>query len=148
MNAASEYRRRAIESASPVGLVVLLYGGAVTALSKAMAAIDTNNIEVGVSELNRVLKILAELQGTLNFEHGGEVAVHLEKFYTVMRSQVLEASMKASKPMLEELVRHFSGMKEAWQQVDVQTAMNGATGISPVAMYPATQQAVPAFAGR
>src|SRR5579864_197261 len=104
MNAASEYRKRAVETASPVGLVVLLYGGVVTALMRAVAAIEANDIERRVSELNRALNIMAELQGTLNFEKGGEVARNLEKFYAVMRSQVLEASIKNSKPILLELI--------------------------------------------
>ncbi len=130
MNAASEYRKRAVETASPVGLVVLLYGGVVTALMRAVAAVEANNVEKRVAELNRALNILSELQGTLNFEKGGEVARHLEKFYMVMRSQVLEASIKNSKPLLLELIAHVGSLKEAWEQVDRQQGTNGSIGLS------------------
>jgi len=124
-NPASEYRKRAVEGASPVELVVLLYGGAVTALLRAISAIEQNNIEKRVLELNKVIAILGELQGTLDFEKGGAVAQQLEKFYIVMRSQVLEASIKNSKPVLEDLVKHMTSLKEAWQQVARETAMKG-----------------------
>src|SRR5579864_4368369 len=117
-NAAAEYRKRAVEGASPVGLVVLLYGGAITALMRAIAAVEANNIEKRVAELNKVLAILAELQGTLDFEKGGAVAQQLDKSYTVLRSQVMEASIKNSKSILEDLVKNMSGIKEAWQQVE------------------------------
>lgn len=148
MNAASEYRKRAVETASPVGLVVLLYGGMVTALMRAVAAVEAGDVERRVAELNRALNILAELQGTLNFEKGGEVARHLEKFYMVMRSQVLEASIKNSKPLLLELVAHVSSLKEAWEEVDRQQGTNGAIGLSgsaiPVVPPKSVQQAVAA----
>ena len=127
-NPAMEYRKRAVEGASPVGLVVLLYGGAVTALMRAISAIDAGNIEKRVNELNKVLAILAELEGTLDFEKGGAVAEQLKKYYIVLRSQVLEASIKNSKPILEELVKNMTGIKEAWQQVERETTLKGISG--------------------
>lgn len=128
MNAASEYRQRAVEGASPVGLVVLLYGGAVTALLRASAAIDANDIEKRVKELNKVLAIIGQLQGTLDFEKGGSVAKTLNKFYEVMRAQVMEASIKNSKAVTEELIKNMTSLKEAWQQVERETTSTGITG--------------------
>jgi flagellar protein FliS len=135
-NPAHEYRKRAVESASPVGLVVLLYGGAVTNLMRAIAAIEAGNVEKRVLELNKALDIIAQLQGTLDFEQGGAVAAQLDKFYHVMRSQILEASIKNSKPLLEDLVKHMSSLKEAWQQVERETTMRGVSGMSAVAPAP------------
>jgi flagellar protein FliS len=129
MNPALEYRKRAVESASPVGLVALLYGGAITFLSRAVAAMDANNVERRAAELNRVLDIVAELQGTLNFEKGGTVARQLEKFYVMIRRQILEASIKQSKPMLEQTITMMSSMKQAWEQVERETQMKGLTGL-------------------
>jgi flagellar protein FliS len=135
-NPAFEYRKRSVEGASPIGLVVLLYGGAITALMRAISAIEANNIEKRVSELNKVLDILAELQGTLDFDKGGAVAQQLEKFYVVTRSQVLEASIKNSKPILEELVKHMTGIKEAWQLVERETTMKGVSGLAAAPQAP------------
>jgi flagellar secretion chaperone FliS len=136
INPALEYRKRAVEGASPVGLVVLLYGGAITGLMRAISAIEANNIEKRVNELNKVLAILAELQGTLDFEKGGAVAAHLEKYYIVLRAQVLEASIKNSKTILEELVKNVSGVKEAWQQVERDVAIKGVSGVAAAPQAP------------
>src|SRR5258708_22967441 len=97
---------------------------------RAVAAVEANNVEKRVAELNRALNIFSELEGTRNFEKGGEVARHLEKFYMVMRSQVLEASIKNSKPLLLELIAHVGSLKEAWEQVDRQQGTNGSMGLS------------------
>ncbi|HEY3770394.1 MAG TPA: flagellar export chaperone FliS [Candidatus Angelobacter sp.] len=136
VNPALEYRKRAVEGASPVGLVVMLYGGAITALMRAISAIDANNIEKRVHELNKVLAILAELQGTLDFEKGGAVAQQLEKYYIVLRAQVLEASIKNSKSILEDLVKNVSGVKEAWQQVEREVAIKGISGAAAAPQAP------------
>ncbi|HEY2390821.1 MAG TPA: flagellar export chaperone FliS [Candidatus Angelobacter sp.] len=136
LNPALEYRKRAVEGASPVGLVVLLYGGAVTALMRAISAVEANNIEKRVHELNKVLAILAELQGTLDFEKGGAVAAQLEKYYIVLRAQVLEASIKNSKSILEDLVKNVSGVKEAWQQVEREVALKGVSGVAAAPKAP------------
>jgi flagellar secretion chaperone FliS len=149
-NAASEYRKRSVEGASPVGLVVLLYGGAITALLRAISAVEAGDIERRVNELNKVLAILAELQGTLDFEKGGAVAQQLETFYKVTRSQVLEASIKMSKPMLEELVKHMTSIKEAWQQVERETIAKGfaGTGVSVAPPPPPMNQVQAVAAAR
>lgn len=118
-----EYRKRAVEGTSPVGLVVMLYAAIVTSLLRAQDAIKKNDIERRVSELNHVLQVIGQLQGTLDFERGGEVAVHLDRFYSVMRGRVLAASIRNSPEILQELVQHFTSLKEAWQVVERDVAM-------------------------
>ncbi len=125
-----EYRKRAVEGTSPVGLVVMLYAAIVTSLLRAQEAVKKNDIEKRVSELNHVLQVIGQLQGTLDFERGGEVAVHLDRFYNVMRGRVLAASIRNSQEILQELVRHFTSLKEAWQVVEHSVAINGSNASS------------------
>jgi flagellar protein FliS len=112
------YRQHLVEGASPVGLVVLLYGTIVASLLRAQEAVKQGNIEKRVGEINHVLAVIGQLQGTLDRERGGEVAASLDSFYNVMRARVLEASIKSSKEILGELVQHFTSLREAWQQVE------------------------------
>ena len=113
-----EYRKRSVEGTSPVGLVVMLYANIVASLLRAQEAVKKNDIEKRVSELNHVLQVIAQLQGTLDFERGGEVAVHLDRFYSVMRGRVLAASIRNSRDIMQELVQHFNSLKEAWEVVE------------------------------
>ena len=122
-NPRAEYQRRAVEGASPVGLVVLLYDRAITALMRALDAVVANDIEQRVHELNTVLAILAELEGTLDFERGRAVAPQLQTLYAVVRSRVLTASIEHSQPILGELVLQMTGLRDAWQQVDRTTTI-------------------------
>ena len=120
-----EYRKRAVEGTSPVGLIVMLYGTIVASLLRAQEAIKKNDIEKRVFELNHVLRVIGQLQGTLDFERGGEVAVHLDRFYSVMRARVMAASMRNSIEILQELLGYFSSLKEAWQVVERSAATGG-----------------------
>ncbi|MBZ5628017.1 MAG: flagellar export chaperone FliS [Acidobacteriia bacterium] len=119
--AAQVYRQRAVETATPVGRVVLLYGTAIASVRRAIDAIAAADVEKRVSEMNHVLTVLSELQGTLDFERGGEVARSLDRFYEAMRSRALEGSMYSSTEILEHLATQLHQMREAWQTVDRET---------------------------
>lgn len=118
-----EYRKCMVGGASPVGLVVLLYGTIVVSLIRALEAVKRNDVEKRVAETNHVLKVIAQLQGVLDFQRGGQVALQLDNFYSVMRARVLQASMSSSAKDLQELIDVFTSLKQTWQIVD-QSTMN------------------------
>lgn len=115
---ARAYQQSATLGASPVELVVLLYDAALGSLHRAAKAIDSRDIEKRTVALNHVLEVTAELQAALNFERGGEVARQLDGFYTVVGKQVLEASVKNSRPAVEALIAQFASLRHAWAEVE------------------------------
>jgi flagellar protein FliS len=120
------YRQHSVEGTSPVGLVVLLYGSIVASLLRAQEAMKQNDVEKRVRALNHALKVIGQLQATLDHQRGGHVAAQLDRFYKVMSARVMEASIKCSPEILQELVRYFTLLREAWQEVERSTA--NATG--------------------
>jgi len=119
-NVAQSYTQLSVEGASPVGLVVALYDNALRSLHRARRAIEANDIERRTKHLNHVLSIVAHLEGTLDYESGGQVAGTLRRFYTYSRARILEVSLTNSKEKLTDLVSQFSSLREAWQTVDAQ----------------------------
>jgi len=82
------------------------------------------------AHLNHSLTVIALLQSSLDFEKGGEVARQLERFYNVFRGRVLEASIKSSPEILQDIIAQFRMMRDAWSEVDAAesrsaTAVNG-----------------------
>lgn len=112
------YTEAAIRGATPLSLVVMLHDAAIRFLREASAAIARHDIEARTRALNQVLAILMELQGSLNFERGGEVAQQLLRFYEVMRARLLEASIKSSREIVDEVLREFCEQREAWRKVE------------------------------
>ena len=112
------YRQLSVQGATPVGLVVMLYDGAIAAMQRAINAIAANDIEKKCAHLNRALSIVAQLEGTLDFEHGGEVAQSLKQLYVHARARMLQANIENSKKLLASLAQQFATVREAWEQVD------------------------------
>ena len=115
---ASTYREFSVHGAGPLRLVAMLYDRAITDLHRAIKAVEAKDVPQRAKHLNHFLDIVGELEGSLNLESGGEVAEILKTFYAFARARVLEAGFKNSKEILDELILHFSSLRDAWQQVE------------------------------
>ena len=110
------YRQISVQSATPLGLVVMLYDGAIAALLRAIAAIGARDTEKKCRHLNRALAIIIQLEGTLNIEQGGDVARNLQSFYAYARAQTMKANLENSTEILGPLIEHFTTLRDAWQE--------------------------------
>lgn len=119
----SAYTETAVRGATPIGLIVMLHDAALKSLRDGHQAVRQGQIEQRTRALNHVLAIVAELQGSLDFEKGGDVAARLQRFYEVARAKVLEASIKASGEILERLANQFAQQRDAWRQVEATVTM-------------------------
>jgi len=115
---AHAYRQFSVQGATPLGLVVMLYDGAITALHRAVAAIEAHDIEKKCDHLERALAIICQLEGTLNFEQGGQVAQTLKAFYLFARGQAMKANIENSPEILRALIEKVATVREAWYQAD------------------------------
>jgi len=115
---ASAYRQLSVQGATPLGLVVMLYDGAIAALQRAVNAIEAGDIGQKCANLNRAQAIISQLEGTLNFDAGGEVARTLKSLYVYTRAQILKANLQNSAPVLCALIAKLSSVREAWYEAD------------------------------
>jgi flagellar secretion chaperone FliS len=122
------YRRAAVENASSVGLVVILYDLLVEDLRRAVNALERGDIEARSTSLKHALLVLQQLQGSLNLEQGGEAARNLSSFYTVLRGRVWEAHVKRSPEILREQISLLLDVRQAWAQVDPASSLAAAAG--------------------
>jgi flagellar protein FliS len=119
---ARQYRELAIKSATPVGLIIVLYDMAIESLAHAIREIDAGNIEGRTADLNHALAVVSELQRSLNMEAEGDVAKRMTDLYDVVRGKILEANIKVSKDIIERVAIVLSSVREAWQVVEEKTA--------------------------
>jgi flagellar protein FliS len=94
----------------------MLYDGAIAALLGAADAIEAHEIEKKCHYLNRALAIVIQLEATLDFEHGGEVAKNLGWFYAHARTQAMKANVEDSAEILRSLIEHFTTLRDAWRE--------------------------------
>jgi flagellar protein FliS len=114
--AKSVYREIDIQSATPLQLVVALYDAILQDIRGAMAAQKHNDIEERSTQVKHCLLVVAQLQSRLDFENGGEVAKNLDRFYSMVRGKLLEASIKASADAFGAIADMVVPIRSAWNE--------------------------------
>lgn len=108
-----------------MGLVAMLYERAIADLQRAMTAVEAHDIEQRTKHLNHFFSLIAELEGSLDHERGGQVAKNLERFYQFARAQALNAAVENSKEILSKLSEHLSTLRDAWREGERHLATQG-----------------------
>lgn len=101
--------------------VVLLYDAVIRFLQQSKTAIEAQQYEERFNLLQKSSNIMMGLNGVLDFENGGEISGMLSNFYNAMdlRIQALNRSNNISD--LERIIREVKNMRDAWDQIDVQS---------------------------
>lgn len=119
---ARTYRANAILTASPGQLVLMLYDGALKALTLAREAFDApaedpRRIEIINTQLLKAQAILSELQNGLNVEAGGEFARTMNRLYDYHNRRLLEANIRKQVEPVIEVERLVRELRDAWAQM-------------------------------
>lgn len=118
MDAKLSYREAAVRGAGPIRLVICLYEQAIEDLRRAVIALEKGDIATRTNEINHAIKVIGQLQGSLDMERGGEVSRNLERFYNTLRSGLTEAQIKQSAKLLEQQISQLAIVHEAWLEVE------------------------------
>jgi flagellar secretion chaperone FliS len=111
------YRRSEIETLTPRDLLVKLFEGMERFIEQGAMAMQNRHCEMAAKNCQRVRDILFELQSTLNFEAGGEIAKRLDAIYGFMVIEVTEAGLRQDAERLRQLQRVIRPLIDAWKGV-------------------------------
>ena len=119
---ARTYRANSILTASPGQLVLLLFDAALNSLAIARKACDEapndpRQLQTVHAQLVKAQKIIAELQGTLNLEAGGEFARTMHRLYDYYDRRLVEANMKKQSAPIAEVERLLGEVRNAWSEM-------------------------------
>jgi flagellar protein FliS len=114
MNAYSETAAR---GAGQLELVVMLYNLLLDDMRRAIETIHKRDVEARTFEIKHALNVLEQLQGTLNFEEGGEASRNMDRLYSMIRAKLLEAHLKVSEETLQRQIELLTPIRDAWRQV-------------------------------
>ena len=121
--------------ASPVGLVVRLYGQIVEDLRQAANAIEQADIGGRTKCINHAIVVIGHLQSALDSINGSKVAKDLDHFYNVIRQNLVQVQFYPSKRGLAQQITDWLAVREAW--IKVEHAEKPALPPPPVATTPA-----------
>jgi flagellar secretion chaperone FliS len=118
MNPRFSYREAAVQGASPLRLVILLYEQAMEDLRCALAAQGRKDIEARTRKIKHALLVIGHLQSSIDKGRGGRVADNLECFYNQVRIGLVEAQFKQSASLIEKQIALLMNVWDAWCRVE------------------------------
>lgn len=115
-----QYRKTAVQTASPLQLVIMLYDGALKFLDKGKCAMREGNRFEQNQNLQKAQRIVTELTACLDMAKGGEVAKNLFSLYTFIGDQLIEANLTDSEDGIEHSIRVLSELRSSWVELENQ----------------------------
>jgi flagellar protein FliS len=125
INAAAAYKRidleSAVASADKHELITLLFKGVIGALAGVEVHHQHNNKDQVRECLSKASRILVGLQGSLDYERGGDIAVNLGELYAYSIRKLFAANVKTDTTLdsVAEVKRLIEPIAEAWENMDL-----------------------------
>jgi flagellar protein FliS len=120
--AAQQYVRTRVLTATPEQLQMMLFDGAIRYGEQARAALEKNNFEVSFAMITRVQKIVSELTTTLKPELAPQLCTKLAALYNYCYRKLIEANTSHTIQSLDEALKIIKYQRETWAMVLEKTA--------------------------
>ncbi len=111
------YKKLQVDTASPIGLVIMLYDRAIVLLNKAKNEISEKQIESKGQTLDKASEIIFELLTTLDKDKGGEIASSLANLYNFVLREITNANTKLNTKSLDNAIKILSELRESWESI-------------------------------
>ncbi len=120
--AISSYNKVGLESgamaADPHKLILMLYQGALQAISNAKNEVARNDYTAKGKSISHAIAIIGEgLHASLDKNVGGELAQNLGALYDYMVMRLVAANLKNEIAPLDEVSKLLTELKEAWESI-------------------------------
>lgn len=109
-----QYLTTQVTTADRLQLVVMLYEGAIGFLRQAQERMAARDVQGKGRYLGKALDIIAELNVSLNFQEGGDIAANLFQLYNFMTQHLTRANFEWNGGAVDEVIGLLASLKEAW----------------------------------
>ena len=116
-----EYQKSAINSASPVGVVVMLYDAAIGFMEQGKAALAHADYDKQNTLLQKAQRIVVELMGSLDMERGGDIAKNLMSLYSYVWNELIQANIHDKPECIDHALMVFTELRVSWVSIEKST---------------------------
>lgn len=111
-----------VESASPHGLIAMLFDGLLTRVAQAKIAMLAGNFEQKGINVSKAHNILGGLKDSLDSDQSPELAERLAELYDYCQRRLLDASAQREEAGFDEVTALIREIKEAWDAIEPKVA--------------------------
>ena len=105
--------------ASPHQLMLMLFDGALEAMSLTIAAIQNKNFELRSKQNTRSIAIINGMRECLDMEAGGELADNLYSLYQYMTQELFRASVKNDDETIRNIQTMLKDIRGSWEKIPI-----------------------------
>lgn len=112
-------------AASPHQLIMMLFDGALAALTQAKTQMLRRNIAGQGAAISKTIAIIDDgLKISLDEKSGGQLAQDLKALYDYMTLRLLSANLKSDPAILDEVSGLLQEVSGAWREIGATSALN------------------------
>lgn len=138
--AAQQYLRTKVLTATPEQLQLMLYDGAIRFGEQARAALQQNQYEQSYNLLSRVQKIITELSCTLKHDVSPDLCGKLSALYNFAYVKLIEANVDHRIDSLDEALQVLRYQRETWAMLLNQLGKQKAAAAATMLEMPAPSE--------
>lgn len=116
-----EYQKGAVNGASPLQLVIMLYDGAIRFMEAGKYGIEHKDLELQNQNLQKAQRIVMELMSCLDMDKGGEIAKNLLALYSYVLNELVEANVGDKTEPIDRCIKILCELRESWVEVEKKT---------------------------
>jgi flagellar protein FliS len=122
MFGAKAYAQVGLESgvigASPHGLILMLFDGAIQSITHAQIHMKNNSIEEKGAAISKAIRIIDEgLKAALDVKSGGELAEQLWLLYDFISRELIMASAHNNSDKMKDCIDLLQDLRSAWSEI-------------------------------
>ena len=107
-----------VTSADPHKLIMMLFDGAMLALTDAKRSMEEKRIPEKCKQIDQALNIIdSGLRASLDPQAGGELAERLDALYAYMSHRLVVANLKNDPAILQEVAGLLNEIRTAWAEI-------------------------------
>ncbi len=110
----------AIADADPHALVLTVMEATLARLNTARACIEHKETRRKAGLLHSSVILVAELRGSLDLDHGGQLAQNLSDLYEYMTRRLIHANLNNDVAAVSEVASLLGEIREAWAAIGPQ----------------------------
>ncbi len=125
------YKQTAVSTADQGRLIVMLYDGAIKFLNVAIEKLEASDAYGANSNLIKGKSIVAELLASLNMEQGGDIALNLQRLYTYIFNELIDANLNKDVARVQRVIELLKELREGWKTIPAAGKTAPTAGESP-----------------
>lgn len=107
-----------VNSASPHGLIIMLYDGAIQAIRKSKIYLEMNDLEQKGISISKAMKIISDgLAAAVDVKSGGQLAEQLLSLYDYMCKELVLSNLHNDVQKMDHCIALLEDLRSAWSEI-------------------------------